>query len=163
MKVVPLSNYQRLNAPLLPDQLSDILGHKRRTQLHQSSTVRHACVRLKEQALQADVRSHSIVYKYTFIHSFIHHSWRGLRCIYERVMMIKLKDNNSKNNKEKEWQRKKERKKERKRERIEEWKMDDSRSLLEIEIDTYDIQNRKKRGLKCWLSQYVVVYDSFLR
>ena len=57
----------------------------------------------------------------------------------------------------------KERKKERKKERIEEWKMDDSRSLLEIEIDTYDIQNRKKRGLKCWLSQYVVVYDSFLR
>ena len=59
-------------------------------------------------------------------------------------------------------ERKKERKKE-ERERIEEWKMDDSRSLLEIEIDTYDIQNRKKRGLKCWLSQYAVVYDSFLR
>ena len=62
-------------------------------------------------------------------------------------MMIKLKDNNSKNNKEKEWQRKKERKKERKRERIEEWKMDDSRSLLEIEIESMTSKIEKKEDL----------------
>lgn len=58
-------------------------------------------------------------------------------------MMIKQKDNNSKNNKEKEWQRKKERKKE----RIEEWKMDDSRSLLEIEIESMTSKIEKKEDL----------------
>lgn len=57
--------------------------------------------------------------------------------------MIKQKDNNSKNNKEKEWQRKKERKKE----RIEEWKMDDSRSLLEIEIESMTSKIEKKEDL----------------
>lgn len=91
MRVVPLSNFQRVNTSLLPDLLSDILDRKRRTQIHQSSTVDHACVRWKEHPDR--------------------HSWRGLRCIYKRVMMIKQKDNKNKNNKEEEWERRKGREK----------------------------------------------------
>ena len=41
----------------------------------------------------------------------------------------------------------KERKKERKKERIEEWKMDDSRSLLEIEIESMTSKIEKKEDL----------------
>ena len=43
-------------------------------------------------------------------------------------------------------ERKKERKKE-ERERIEEWKMDDSRSLLEIEIESMTSKIEKKEDL----------------
>ena len=97
---------------MLPDLLSDILDRKRRTQIHQSSTVNHACVRWKEHLDR--------------------HSSRGLRCIYKRVMIIKQKTTKIKTTK-----RKSER--EGKEERNEDLQIEDSKSLFEIEIDTSKI------------------------